>query len=51
MFRKMGFIAEDSGELFTTTEIDELNLNQVYNQYRDKYNILFGDEIVSISKK
>ena len=25
---------EDSGEFFTTTELDEINLNQLYNQYR-----------------
>lgn len=47
----LSYYCEDSGESLTTTELDEFNLNQVYNQYRDKYNILFGDEIVSISKK
>lgn len=36
---------EDSGEQFTSTELDELNINQVYNQYRDKFNIPFPDEI------
>ena len=25
---------EDSEEFFTTTELDEINLNQLYNQYR-----------------
>ena len=25
---------EESGELFTTTELDEINLTQLYNQYR-----------------
>ena len=24
---------EDSGEQFTTTELDEINLNQLYNQF------------------
>ena len=42
---------EDSGEQFTTTELDELNLNQLYNQYRYKNNIPFVDEIVEIRKK
>lgn len=37
---------EDSGEQFTTTALDEVNTNQVYNQYRDKFNILFPDEII-----
>lgn len=33
------YLCEDSKERFTTTEIDELNINQLYNQYREKYNI------------
>ncbi|MCH8524673.1 MAG: DUF4065 domain-containing protein [Balneolales bacterium] len=39
---------EDSGEQFTTTTLDELNLQQVYNQYRERFNIPFPDEISSI---
>lgn len=42
---------EDSGEQFTTTSLDEVNLSQVYNQYRDKFNIPFPDEIIRIRKK
>jgi putative zinc finger/helix-turn-helix YgiT family protein len=42
---------EDSGESFTTNEIDELNLNQVYNQYRVKYNLPFPVEIKQIREK
>lgn len=42
---------EDSGEQFTTTLLDEVNLNQVYNQYREKFNIPFPDEIVRIREK
>ncbi|WMW77306.1 DUF4065 domain-containing protein [Flavobacterium sp. 20NA77.7] len=42
---------EDSGEQFTTTAQDEINLNQLYNQYRDKFNIPFPDEITAIRKK
>ena len=38
----------DSGEQFTTTLMDELNMNQVYNQYRDRLNIPFPDEIIKI---
>lgn len=51
-FRKEFFIITfhfykcmDSCEQFTTTELDELNLNQIHNQYRDKYNIPFPEEI------
>jgi len=39
---------EESGEQFTTTSMDEINVNQVYNQYRDKFNIPFPDEIIRI---
>lgn len=42
---------EDSGEQFTSTELDELNMNQVYNQYRDLHNIPFPDEIILIREK
>lgn len=42
---------EDSGEQFTSTELDELNMNQVYNQYRDLHNIPFPDEIIHIREK
>jgi len=41
----------DSGEQFTTSALDEVNTNQVYNQYRDKFNIPFPDEIIRIRKK
>ena len=42
---------EDSGEQFTSAALDELNMNQVYNQYRDKFNIPFPDEINNIRGK
>lgn len=42
---------EDSGAQFTTTALDEVNMNQVYNQYRDKFNIPFPDEIIRIREK
>ena len=42
---------EDSEEQFTTTAMDEVNMNQVYNQYRDRFNIPFPDEIVRIREK
>lgn len=41
----------DSGEQFTTTELDELNMNQLYNQYRYKYNIPFAEEIAEVRTK
>ncbi len=45
------YLCEDSGEQFTTTEIDELDISQLYNQYREKYNIPFPDEIKAIREK
>jgi putative zinc finger/helix-turn-helix YgiT family protein len=45
------FKCEDSGEQFTNDELDDLNINQVYNQYRDLHNIPFPDEIIRIREK
>ncbi len=45
------YLCEDSNERFTTSEIDELDINQLHNQYREKYNIPFPDEIKSIREK
>ncbi len=42
---------EDSLEQFTTDELDDVNMNQVYNQYRDRFNIPFPDEITKIREK
>lgn len=47
-FTHLYYLCEDTKEQFTTTEIDELNLSQVYNQYRIKYGIPFPDEIKKI---
>lgn len=45
------FLCEESGEQFTSTELDELNMIQVYNQYRDKYHLPFPEEIQNIREK
>lgn len=45
------YVCVDTGEQFTTTEIDTLNINQVHNKYREKYGIPFTDEIKSIREK
>ena len=42
---------KDSGEQFTTDELDTVNTNQVYNQYRAKYGIPFPDEIKAIREQ
>ena len=38
-------IIDENGEMWTTTEMDEANIFQVYNQYRAKHGIPFPDEI------
>lgn len=40
-----------TGAEFTTDEIDQVNLNQVYNQYRDKFGLPFPDQIRRIREK
>ena len=55
-FRKEGYsyihtgITDEDGEMWTTTEMDEANIFQVYNQYRLKHGIPFPDEITGIRK-
>jgi transcriptional regulator with XRE-family HTH domain/uncharacterized phage-associated protein len=41
------YCCPDSNEQFTTTDLDELNLMQVYNQYRAEFNLPFPEEIQS----
>ncbi|NHM02409.1 type II toxin-antitoxin system antitoxin SocA domain-containing protein [Flavobacterium difficile] len=45
------YLCEDTGETFTDTNLDTLNITQVYNQYLDKYNLPFPEEINIIRKK
>lgn len=42
---------EKCGEEFTTTETDTISLVQAHNQYRQKYNIPFPEEIAAIREK
>lgn len=41
----------DTGETYTDARLDNLNLNQVYNQYRQKEGIPFPDEIAEYRKQ
>ena len=38
---------DETHEQFTTSEMDEANLTQVYNQYRVAHSIPFVDEIIA----
>jgi putative zinc finger/helix-turn-helix YgiT family protein len=58
LFRKEGFKihkhfyeCEKCKEQFTTNEIDQLNINQVYNQYREKYQIPFPKQLTQIRER
>ncbi len=56
IFRKEQFdyihvgIMDKNGESWTTTELDETNMNQVYNQYRVRHGIPFPDEVCALRK-
>lgn len=43
-------IINSEGEAWTTTELDEANINQIWNQYRSKHGIPFPDEIINLRK-
>lgn len=45
------YYCDDSKQYFTTTEFDTIKMKQVYNQYRDKFNIPFPEEIREIRAK
>lgn len=58
VFRKETFITfehyykcESCQEEFTTTETDNLNVSQIFNQYREKHNILFPEQIIALREK
>lgn len=41
----------DTGEEFTTSKLDDLNLTQLHNKYRAKHKIPFQEDIISIRDK
>ena len=45
------YLCEDTGEQFTTTELDEIDLRQLYNQYRAIHHLPFPEEIKAVRKK
>jgi uncharacterized phage-associated protein len=45
------WLCADTGETFTTDEMDDAGYVQVANQYRAKYGIPFTDEIISVREK
>lgn len=45
------YVCEDTKEQFTNDELDQINLIQVHNQYREKYGIPFPEQIIAIREK
>lgn len=45
------YYCKDSKEQFTDTKLDELNMNQLYNKYRDHHNLPFPEEIIAIREQ
>ena len=42
---------EDTGKEFSTTETGDITMKQLYNQYREKNNILFPEQINRTKRK
>jgi uncharacterized phage-associated protein len=49
--REFYYKCESCNEEFTTTDVDEVTINQVYNQYRQKYNIFFPEELIQLRNR
>lgn len=47
-YTHVAFRCEDTGEQFTTTELDEVNVNQIYNTYRHRHSYPFPQEIAQL---
>ncbi|MFM8913839.1 MAG: type II toxin-antitoxin system antitoxin SocA domain-containing protein, partial [Flammeovirgaceae bacterium] len=45
------YLCEDSGEKFEDERLMQLNLNQVYNQFRKMHNLPFPEEIISLREQ
>lgn len=48
---KLFYKCEMCKEQFTTNELDDVNINQVYNQYREKYQIPFPKQLTHIRER
>lgn len=48
IYTHLAYRCEDSGEQFTTTELDAVNVNQVYNAYRERHGFPFPNEIAEL---
>lgn len=47
-YTHLAYRCEDTGEQFTTEELDEVNENQIYNAYRERHGYPFPKEIAQL---
>lgn len=45
------YLCEDTGEKFEDESLAQLNLSQVYNQYRNRHNLPFPEEIIALRQQ
>lgn len=50
-YMQASWLCQDTGEKFTTDEMDDTSFIQVANQYRAKYGIPYTDEIIAIRQR
>ena len=42
------YLCDQSGEAFTSTELDQINMQQLHNQYLQQHNLPFPEEIKQV---
>ena len=50
-YTNLSYYCQDSKQSLVTTELDEINLRQIHNKYRELNNIPFPDEIKNLRQK
>jgi uncharacterized phage-associated protein/DNA-binding transcriptional regulator YiaG len=45
------YVCQATGQSFTTDELDNLNVSQVYSQYRQKHQIMFPEQIQQLRER
>jgi uncharacterized phage-associated protein/DNA-binding transcriptional regulator YiaG len=45
------YVCQVTGQSFTTDELDNVNVNQVYSQYRQKHQIMFPEQIQQLRER
>lgn len=50
-FTYLHYVCQVTGQSFTTDELDNLNVSQVYSQYRQKHQIMFPEQILALRER